>query len=297
MILSHVTDIFIVMRKHKLNENFFDEIDSEEKAYFLGFLYADGCNLLHRNRISLSIHEKDYEILKKLNDLIYEKNTIKITKNDINKITHFINGKSVRFTGNTASLIINSKHISSLLNNIGMTPKKSLTLKFPEWLNPMLYNHFIRGYFDGDGSIMKMTNKNISFRVKIASSEFFCRTLKDIIQSNLNIKIGGEFIQNKMSTIKTSGIYSTKILCDWLYKDSKIHMNRKYKLYQQLLSRAEKLHRAKYKYIYNNKKNGMWIADVYLGNKKSIRLGDSFPTEIDAYNTQQKYIKSTFIDK
>lgn len=294
-----MTCIFITMgkRKFKLNELFFDKIDTEEKAYFLGFLYADGCNLVHRNRITLKLHEKDYEILKRLNDLIYEENTIKTVINDTKKINHFIKGKPVRFTGNSIFLIINSKYLSKRLNEIGMTPKKSLTLTFPFQLDKSLYSHFIRGYFDGDGSLMKMKNKGVGFRIKIASSENFCKSLKQIIEKELGIKINGSFVPNRMSTVTTTGIYATKLLSDWLYKDSTIYMKRKRDLYEELIDRTAALHKAKYKYIYRNVRNNLWIADVYLGNKKISRLGENFPTEIAAYTFQQNWKRLNLIDK
>src|ERR1035437_4280784 len=137
------------IRKFKLKENFFDEIDTQEKAYFLGFLYADGCNILHRNRVSIVLHEKDYELLKMLNDLLLDGNDIKIEKRK-NIEGHYINGKLCRNNGNSIRLDINSKYMSQKLNSIGMIPMKSSVVLFPTCVPFHLMNHFIRGYFDGD---------------------------------------------------------------------------------------------------------------------------------------------------
>ena len=57
-------------RKYPVDEQFFDEIDSEEKAYFLGMLYADGTNSMKKTEVSLRLQEEDYEILTKLNNLL-----------------------------------------------------------------------------------------------------------------------------------------------------------------------------------------------------------------------------------
>lgn len=86
-------------------------------------------------------------------------------------------------------------------------------------------------------------------------------------------------------------------MADWVYKDSRIYMKRKYSLYKELVDRANNTQKAKYKYVYRNSRNNMWIADVYLGNKKTLRLGENFPSEEFAYNFQQNWIKSNFIDK
>ena len=57
-------------RKYNIDETFFDVIDTEEKAYFLGFLYADGYNNTDRNSVALSLNEDDKEILEKFNNLL-----------------------------------------------------------------------------------------------------------------------------------------------------------------------------------------------------------------------------------
>lgn len=280
-------------RKIKLNEHYFDIIDSEEKAYFLGFLWADGCNILHRNRITISLHEKDYDILKKLNDLVFENNTITIRKKE-NIRGHYINNKFCKNTGDIVSFSIYSKYMSNLLNSYGLIPRKSSIVEFPkESIIPLnLQKHFIRGYFDGDGSIIKHNTKNRGYSIKIASSEIFCQKLKDIIFLHTNLFFYNYNVNDKYSTIQLGGTYNSMIFCKWLYENSNIYMNRKYQKYKDVLVASKKIQKAKYKYIYFDKKNNSWIADVYLGNKKTIRLGNKFPTELSAYEYQQNYINS-----
>jgi hypothetical protein len=283
--------IFIGMRtrKYQLDETYFDTINTEEKAYFLGFLFADGCNILHRNRISIGLNEKDYGLLKQLNDLLFSENCIK-TEHRIS--THYIKGKRCKSTGRSICLYINSKRISSKLNEIGMIPRKSSVVKFPSCIPPELLCHFVRGYFDGDGSLIKYNSKR-GYTIKIASSRTFCLKLKDIVAKHTGINGIVCDESNAYNCFVIGGIYNSKVFCDWMYSSATIKMERKFNRYLELCERVTTLHRAKYKYVYFNKKMGTWIADVYLGKKKMKRLGDRFPTEQAAYDYQQKWLTAS----
>lgn len=275
-------------RTYQLNESFFDIIDSEEKAYFLGFLFADGCNVLHRNRISIGLNEKDYTLLKRLNDLLFKENCIKINKQ---LSSHKIGERLCKSSGRSITLHINSKHISSVLNEIGMIPRKSSVVSFPTCIPDKLLRHFVRGYFDGDGSLIKYKSKR-GFSIKIASSKSFCAQLKQIVIQHVGVNGILCDESNAYSCFVISGMYNSKMFCDWIYSGATIKLERKFCRYIELCDRVKILHKAKYKYIYPNKKCGTWIADVYLGNKKVKRLGDRFTTEQAAYEFQQNWINA-----
>ena len=102
-------------RKIKLNQNFFKYIDSEEKAYVLGFLYADGYNNEVKKQISIRLHKKDIDILIKIRDLLFP------NKDKIIRI----------YKEAYADLSINSLEISKDLSKLGCMQQKSLVLKFP----------------------------------------------------------------------------------------------------------------------------------------------------------------------
>ena len=139
--------------RNKFNESIFDNIDSEEKAYWLGFIYADGYISSRDNTFELSLALKDKEHLDKFNVFMqHENNNIKMD--------------SFRCRWSVVN-----KHLWETLNNYGCTPRKSLTLKFPDisiFSSKSLVRHFIRGYIDGDGSIM--VNKPI---LDILGTTFF----------------------------------------------------------------------------------------------------------------------------
>ena len=141
-------------RKYEVNHNFFNKIDTEEKAYILGFLYADGYVSTKRNLIGLTLQESDIEIITKINKIIHK-----------DKPLVFINTKKYhpgKNWQNSLRMEIASKQMTNDLVRLGCIPNKTYFLKFPayEIIPEFLFHHFIRGFFDGDGCI------SISYRKK-----------------------------------------------------------------------------------------------------------------------------------
>ncbi len=137
---------FSYARKYNLNEHYFDVIDTEEKAYILGFIYADGNNLFRLNRISIHLSVTDEEILKKMSHIFFGEEILKYNFRT-NK-----DGKVFKYVW----LNLFSKHLSQHLATLGVVEAKSHKIVFPEWLDKSLYCHFIRGLIDGDGWICGM---------------------------------------------------------------------------------------------------------------------------------------------
>ena len=134
-------------RTYSLNERFFETIDSEEKAYWLGFLAADGCVHLRTLSINLNIRDKPH-----LEKLI-------VSLNSEAKIKE-IPGVGYGIGTTIAHLEINSKKITDDLSKHGVVPRKSLILKPPQ-IDAILERHWIRGYLDGDGCIIpELSNGN-----------------------------------------------------------------------------------------------------------------------------------------
>jgi len=222
-------------RKYEIDEHFFDNIDTEEKAYFLGFLYADGFNCKESNYIKIELAQKDKDILQKLVKLIYKENP----EHHIKEIKRVRKKKDIEKIFYYSYFTINSKYMCQKLEELGSPQKKSLIIKFPEWLtNHELQRHFIRGYFDGDGGV-KLTNvKTRSTTLKIISTKEFCQSMKDIISGATNINFGEPYndVKDKnVYTINSSGNRQIAHFLDWLYMDASIYLDRKYKLYQELL--------------------------------------------------------------
>lgn len=218
------------IRKYTLNEKYFDVIDNQDKAYILGFLYADGSNSLEKCTISLSLQCYDKEILEKINTAVGS-----------NRPLDFINNSKDRSDGYTYEDMYGlkwfSSHMCHSLDNIGMCPNKSLILKFPDCIQCDLLSHFIRGYFDGDGSYChsyfeKYGNRDI---VTLTSTESFCTTAKEMINKFSPITGGGIYdasCHNGITKVLSiSGKNQVKNFLDWIYFDANLFMKRKHDLY------------------------------------------------------------------
>lgn len=201
------------------DKNIFEKIDCEEKAYWLGFLYADGC--IHQGqydyRIELGLAKQDY------NHLVKYKNFI----GKDNKISFREKTASYRYS-------FRDKKVHSDLINLGCVPNKSLILKFPsedqvphEWLSS-----FMRGYFDGDGSLWESNNR---LGVSILSSYDFLNQMREHVKEFANMKIGPihKELPNGGQRIGISGKKAMSFL-DWIYKDAAIYLDRKYFKYLNL---------------------------------------------------------------
>jgi len=214
-------------RKYPVDEHFFDNIDSEEKAYFLGILYADGTNSLKDTEISLRLNEDDFEILEKLNNLIQPTKPI-----------GFIPKKSNNHK-NQRRLTINSKKISHRLNELGMMPNKTFKLEYPIWLNNELHRHFIRGYFDGDGYV-GYNNINGESQTSITGTENIILNIQNILinEGSLNkVKTYTRYPErnNNIRTLTYSGNGNSRKLYYYLYNNANLYMIRKKNKFENLL--------------------------------------------------------------
>jgi dUTP pyrophosphatase len=136
-------------------DDFFEKIDTPEKAYFLGWIASDGC--ITPSGFCIFIHKKDINILESLRDLICKDIPIKFRKKK-----------------ECVSLTVCSKKISKdICGHLKIAPKKkSFVLNFPEHITYKW--EYIRGYFDGDGSVYKPSPLCRRPRCNIVSSSKAC---------------------------------------------------------------------------------------------------------------------------
>ena len=211
-------------RTYHINVNYFDEIDTPNKAYVLGFLYADGCIGSKKNNIFLSLHKQDKEILEKIRkDMEYE---MPLEFRNMSKY----NEKTGKNTNDQYCLKIHCLHMKKSLEKWGVVPRKTHILTFPDFLREDLYRHFIRGVLDGDGCIHKRAKYNGWSNVDICGTKEFCTGLKNYIEKTLNIHCS---VINSGHTYKAvvGGTHKAEKYLDWLYEDAELYMERKHQIY------------------------------------------------------------------
>ena len=205
-----------------VNSNFFENINTEQKAYILGFIYADGCITNHALQIKLSL--KDIELLEK----------IKLALNSEHKIGIYTNYNGYGIGNEYCALRIKDCKIEHDLFKLGVIPKKTKTLSFPtsEQVPSNLIRHFIRGFFDGDGSIYKVESPIISFTV---TYEMLCG-IKEEIQKNTNTKANIYPYKNKnVFDYKVGGRKQMIKIYDYLYEDATIFLGRKKDKFEEFI--------------------------------------------------------------
>lgn len=213
-----------IKRRHGLytcNENYFDKIDTEDKAYYLGLLYADGYNNVEHGVIKLTLQAEDKHILEKFKEVTENTTPLKLIENSKKKDTW----------KDCYQFSINSKHMSKVLEKHGMYQAKSLILKFPNWLDNSLYPHFIRGYFDGDGSI---SSKKYGGSMSIMSTDAFCSYLQGWLEAVLKIETHIYVFHTLEKTTRTFMITKyefCKVFFDYIYNDAHYFLKRKYDVY------------------------------------------------------------------
>lgn len=217
-------------RKYFFDESCMEELDEEWKAYFLGLLLADGCIRKDSLVIKLSLSKKDEEILLP----IAEKLDLHLKYSESKKV---YSKKTNKYYNNSemAHLIICSKKICLDLSKYGCTPNKSLILKWPTNVSDSMINHFIRGYFDGDGWITHTT-------FGIISSLEFCIGLQKFFNEKLAIK---SYIVNagKVYRLLVHKRSSIQKLYNFIYNDSSIFLNRKKNKFHNLANKILKIQR------------------------------------------------------
>jgi len=203
------------MVRFSVNESFFDEINTEEKAYILGFICADG--YLIKNGFGIDVNYIDEQILHRIyNAMQY-------------------NGNIRTATHGMKRLCITSKKLYNNLVKYGITRRKSYDLSSLNIEIPKdLQNHFVRGYFDGDGSL---THEKVGGKYHYTRNRIYIRGTKEFL----------EYIDGMVDTIfswyynKTYVIYISrkervKQFMKWLYNNATIYLERKHARYELMVS-------------------------------------------------------------
>lgn len=210
--------------------HYFEKIDTEEKAYWLGFLTADGWisknETSNAGTVGIELQYSDMNHLKKFNKSIGGNYQITDRWKACLISTKYKNKKHHMCVIRIFSLIMYNSLIA-----LGFSNNKTYDCSIPI-LKKDLIRHYMRGYFDGDGCFT-LTNKSfhISF---ITASKKLNHDIYKILQDEEIVASSSDYI-NDFGT-KIYMLYINRNLdkikfLDYIYKDSSIYLDRKYKKY------------------------------------------------------------------
>jgi intein/homing endonuclease len=201
---------------------------TENSSYWGGFLAADGC--ITGGFLKLMLNYDDTNHIEKFRDFIQS--------------THCISSNTDKYYRSE----IGFKHpriIEDLKSNFNITTNKSLTYTLPKNIPDNMFNHYLRGYFDGDGCICEsFSNKNSStatLYTTITGSNSLISELSEHLQRLLNIS--GTVAQKEKHQILKYCTNSSKTLLNYMYNSSTVFLDRKYALYYKIMVEHNRLTR------------------------------------------------------
>ncbi len=204
--------------KYEINHSYFDKITTEEQAYVLGFLCADGSVSKNQNSL-LTLVSKDVDAVERIKTSLKSSSPITIMEND---------------DGTYYRIAFYSKQICDRLTDLGCVPQKSQFLQWQIGSIPRnLIRHFIRGYFDGDGhfSFWKHRGKYLKSHWTITSTLPFCEGMSGYIKHRFgfNCYMSRRHKKSKSNnrTIELSGNRQITKLMNWIYEGATIFLQRK----------------------------------------------------------------------
>ncbi|MGL5712608.1 MAG: hypothetical protein ACRCX2_06290 [Paraclostridium sp.] len=227
-------------RKHNFHIDFFEKIDSERKAYWLGFIYADGTlssvNAVDKfkSRTTLNISSKDLNHLEIFaEDLNYDKNYIRI-----------YTPKGTYSQNPMCRLDLNSRKMCSDLEYLGLDKLKSDRTSIPtNYIPDKLINHFIRGFFDGDGSICSYTTQKHNYKMfsfSIIGVEPILEKIQHILMSHCNLNktklIPYPHKSINVFNLSYGGTTQVNRIYNYLYQDASIFLARKKEVFELYIS-------------------------------------------------------------
>lgn len=210
------------MSKLSLDVDFFKNINTKEKAYWLGYIAADGNINKANNKVSLC--SKDKEIIEKF----------KISIKSQHKISEIYTlDKRTNNTYKQYTIQISNEIFTKNLINIGITNLKTDIFDFPN-INEKYYSYFISGLFDGDGSI-SIVKSNGTLRVDLISTMEILIFIQNYILINKNIeKLKIQRVSKNKANVWRMFLYKDSVnFLNFIYQDKNFnYLQRKYLIYQ-----------------------------------------------------------------
>lgn len=232
---------------HKINHNYFDKIDSEDKAYLLGFFIADG-SITYPNS-SKHPNSKTVRLQISISDI--DKNIVELYKDKVCptvKITTTFDQNYVKYRKPVCHIKWQSKHMgNTLIERYSIKPKKTFDhlFKFNFELIPYkLIPHFIRGYFDGDGQVsFSIKKRQFTFAI-YGTSKSFLTQIGKIISKEFKVEYKVDSTKKESDVplylLRFNSFQKRKEfinkLYNWFYKGSNYYLHRKESKFKEYLN-------------------------------------------------------------
>jgi len=210
------------------NDYFFSKW-SVDMAYVLGFTTADGC-IKDTTELAYIVHENDVDVLE------YIKNAMDMD----HRIYDHNYGYGFKGSGKYKRLALKSKRMKADLELLNVTPRKTYTITLPPMIPSDMQGHYVRGYFDGDGSIsLYNNNKQLTAIVGMkTASEVYAKQLGQLLEGN---GIKTKVYNRPSKEMKYVDLYELRVASrsipdfgDFMYKDAPFYLERKYEKFQAL---------------------------------------------------------------
>ena len=224
MLGCHSTSVYSVLTEAGIdrriripcdNPGYFDQIDTPDKAYWLGFIGADGCVTGFNSgnpRLVIKLGRKDRQHLEILHGALQATRPIRdFDEDSYGKMTP------------VSALTIYSQHVAEALVSHGITPRKSATLQ--PWAGPpSLMRHYWRGLVDGDGHI---TINDRGVFSGLVGSEFVARAYATWVNENFGTRVNARPGSTRAWTVQIGGTVRILRLLAALYDDAPVALARK----------------------------------------------------------------------
>lgn len=230
-----------VEKKYNFNRDFFETIDNHEKAYWLGFIVADGYVLNDSERrnyeLGISLKDSDRDHLKKFNKSIQGNFEVKTRKRNIDILERTGSPKEYNLC---EIRVYSKKYVNDLSQYSVVQGKTYKDINLPNLSDDLMWS-YIRGYLDGDGHIMLREKRSHSVIGFTCISEGF---LEQIQRFFLKFDISSKIILNKKEDNNSKNIYQLVIranksklnFLENCYSNQSVYLERKYKNYLLLKS-------------------------------------------------------------
>lgn len=205
----------------------FNKIDSREKAYWLGFLSADGCNYRRKDNsnatIAVNLSRKDRGHLVKFCEFL---NLPEL------KIKDFVQDGGFSSKTEMSRVGVYSLKMSYDLERWGVPPRKSLILK-PPTIKPEFFTSYILGYFDGDGCISHLSATGC-FQISFVGTKELLNWIEGLSGISFNYQQRYPEKRSNNYDMRIAGTHKPYAFLHQLYTDCPVYLERKYKLFKQL---------------------------------------------------------------